>query len=88
MAATKNDSPQRRSTIAAALKQLSLSGLRVYLYCLAQKDKTKWNHIEFIEYTNDTYNNGQMVWKRGVENLLLNGFIEITDQEKKGFKFI
>lgn len=59
-----------------AIQCLSLQGLRVFLFCLMQRDKEKWTEVEFIKIFNQGYNKGQTVWKDGMANLALNGMIE------------
>lgn len=70
--------------IEKAIQCLSLQGLRVFLFCLGQKDKKKWVDTEFIKVFGQGYNKGQQVWKDGIANLALNGMI---DKTKEGFTF-
>lgn len=71
-----------------ALRELTLSGLRVYVYCLLKnKERYRWNGQDFTKFLDMEYKAGTQIWKNGVLNLIENGFVEKTDDPHESIKF-
>lgn len=60
------------------LQELTLTGLRVFVYCLKNMH---WHSTGYTQWYGMEYKKGQNDWKRGMENLIENGYIE-RDGEK------